>query len=118
VKVTRNLPPSVEQQQTLLGVSIGGSIFCHNAIRHLTPNLAVSIRLTKDISLIVRIVVDKDSSGTTEKEGDGSRKTPFGAVFDEVKRVGCVHGWHPHKATPAEVIAGPVMLNIHAAHVA
>lgn len=85
VKVTRDLPPSIEQQKALLRLSIRGCVFRHNLVRGFTPDLAVALGLPKYVPLTVRIVVDEDACSAAQKESNGPMKAPLGAVFHEVE---------------------------------
>mmetsp|Transcript_1566 Transcript_1566/g.2578 ORF Transcript_1566/g.2578 Transcript_1566/m.2578 type:complete len:114 (+) Transcript_1566:1815-2156(+) len=113
MKVSRNFPPTIEQQKRLFDISVGRLIFRYNSIWGLAPNLAVSVALTEDITLIVRIVIDKNTGSTTQKESDGPWYAPFGTVLDEVKGVGRVDSGDPHKTSPAKVVPSSIMLNVH-----
>jgi hypothetical protein len=67
MEMSRDLPPTIQQKETLLGVSIGSCVLSDDPIGCLAPNLAISIRLTKDITLIVGIVIDQYTSSATQE---------------------------------------------------
>ena len=64
----RNLPPSVQEKQRLLDVALGSGVFGDNLVGNFSPNETSSLGLTKDVSLVVRVVVDKDAGKAAQKE--------------------------------------------------
>ena len=116
MKMSRNFPIPVQEQQGFLGFP-SGLVLGNDLVGGLSPNLARTVCLSKDISLIVRVVVDKDTCETAQKECRRPEGGPIGTMLDEVKGVRGVHGRNPNETSPAQVIAGTVVLNVHRAHV-
>ena len=66
----------------------------------LPPNGAISICISRLLSLPVCIVVEVNAQGTNG-EDDGSKGKPqVIRVVGQVEGVACVDGGKPHKATP------------------
>ena len=79
---------------------------------HSQCHLNIRKRAT-DLSLSVRVIVDVDGQSASHPNGNSCRQTPLDGILHQVEGRGCVDGWHPVQATPAQVVAGPVMGNVH-----
>mmetsp|Transcript_18118 Transcript_18118/g.27164 ORF Transcript_18118/g.27164 Transcript_18118/m.27164 type:complete len:201 (-) Transcript_18118:677-1279(-) len=118
MKMPRDLPPAIQQQQTLLNLPIGGSILRNNLIRLPSPNNTLPTTLTEDISLIIRIIIDPHHGNTKHKNRRSRQWTNLRRVSGQIKTVTGVHTRNPNKTSPANVIPRTIMLNVHGAHVA
>jgi len=67
--------------------------------------------------LIIRIIVDPDHESPKEKDGGGGSDAERRSMRSEVEGMGGIYAGYPNEATPTDIIAGTVMLNIHGAHV-
>jgi len=117
MKMPTDLPPSVQQQKTLLAFTTRCGIFRHNLVGLLTPNQTLATGLTEDVPLIVAIKINPDTRKATNKDEEGDEGRQIGRTLGEVKGMGGVHAGNPHKTSPAEIVSRPIDLNVHGTHV-
>ena len=65
-----------------------------------SPNGAISIRISRLLSLPVCTVIEVNAQGTNGEDDDGKRKPQVIRMVGQVEGVACVDGGKPHKATP------------------
>lgn len=75
------------------------------------------VRYAAHLPLPVRVIVDVNGEGAGDANGDGGRQAPVDGVLHQVQGRGGVDCRHPVEAAPAQVVAGPVMRNVHRAPV-
>jgi hypothetical protein len=111
VKVTTQSPPSIHQQQGSARRAIGG-VVGDNFARHLAPQTTLSRGLTKDVALMIGIVIDENAQKSKEEYSDTDKCVNGRSVLRQVKGMGRVDRWDPNKTSPANVISGTIVLNV------
>jgi len=111
-----HFPPPIHQQKTGLGFPTG-LVLGDDVFGLAAPDFTTSVILSKDEALVVTIVIDPH----TEETHKGNQGCCFDAqsrsTRRQVKRLTRVDGWHPVETSPANVIPGTIVLNVHTAQV-
>ena len=78
------------------------------------PKCTISIRLTKDVSLSITVVVDPNTDGTTESnQCRGTKRQIGGTIGRQVECGTRVDRGDPYQTSPANIISRTIMLNVH-----
>jgi len=112
-----NLPPSIQEQETLFGVTGISRVFSHNLSGFLAPNETFPVGLTKYISLIIGIKIDPNAEETSSENTSSGNGANIRSMRSQIKGMRGVDGRYPNKTSPTNIISSPIMLNVHGAHV-
>ena len=112
MKVTADGPETVHQQETGLGLTVR-LVLGVNVLWLASPNEAVTIRLTKDVPLMIRFVVHPNTNPSTKRNESGQRKAQLGRIVGQIESGAGVDRWYPNEAAPTNVVAGAIVLNVH-----
>jgi hypothetical protein len=66
---------------------------------------------------MIGIVIDENAQKSKEEYSDANKCVNGRSLLRQVKGMGRVDRWDPNKTSPANVISGTIVLNVHTAHV-
>ena len=109
--------PNPRRQKQVRPLPSPAQIGGDNIRRPPPPYGAFPLGLPEDVALVVAVVVEEYGEEAEEEDAGGEGGGNVGAVLGEVEGVAGVDAGDPDQATPAEIVPGPVVLNVHGAHV-